>query len=89
MAIKSDNKVFRIEKISEESIVEGVATMAGFAKKNADSGRWPGSTATLWSLRANSSTNGFQKAFITIGRRVLVVEKEFWRAVLELQEVKK
>jgi len=56
-------------------------TVKNFAKKNKEVGIWPGSEPTIWALRANSNINGFSKAFLSIGRRVLINEEKFWEAV--------
>lgn len=56
-------------------------TVKNFAKKNKEVGIWPGSESAIWALRANSNNNGFSKAFLSIGRRVLIDEEKFWEAV--------
>lgn len=61
-------------------------TIKNFAKKNKEIGVWPGSEPTIWGLRADSPENGFEEAFITVGRRVLINEEKFWEAVKNLQE---
>ena len=43
---------------------------------------WATDGGLRW-LRFNQSKNGFSKAFVTIGRRVLIDEEEFFRVVRE------
>lgn len=61
-------------------------TVKNFAHKNRESGAWPSSESAIWALKARSPENGFAKAFIHVGRRVLVDEERFWEAVSNLQE---
>ena len=64
-------------------------TVKNFAKKNREQGTWPDSESAIWAIRAGSPENGFGKeVFITVGRRVLVVEDQFWKALSHLQEAK-
>lgn len=70
------------------SFAEKVFTVKKFAKKNKEQGTWPDSEPAIWALRAGAPENGFGDSFITVGRRVLIVEKNFWRAVERLQESK-
>ena len=63
-------------------------TVRNFAKKNREQGSWPNSDSAIWALRAGSPDNGFGEAFVTIGRRVLINEDKFWKAVSRLQEEK-
>jgi hypothetical protein len=70
------------------SISKKCFTVKKFAEKNKQEGTWPDSEFSIWALRAGSPQNGFGEAFITVGRRVLVVEQRFWEAVTRLQEVK-
>lgn len=63
-------------------------TIKNFAKKNRGTGTWPSSESAIWALRAKSSKNGFGDAFVTIGRRVLIDEEKFWKAIVHLQEAK-
>lgn len=60
-------------------------TVKKFAEKNEIQGTWPRSEAAIWALRAGSPKNGFGKAFISIGRRVLINEEKFWEAVSKLK----
>lgn len=46
---------------------------------------WPTPTA-LRIYRKNRNTNGFDKAFVNVGRRVLVDLKEFWAVIEGLKE---
>ena len=61
-------------------------TVKSFALKNRESGAWPNSESAIWALKARAPENGFGKAFIHVGRRVLVDEDRFWEAVANLQE---
>ncbi len=63
-------------------------TVKSFALKNRESGAWPHSESAIWALKARTPENGFGKAFIHIGRRVLVDEDRFWEAVANLQGAK-
>jgi hypothetical protein len=63
-------------------------TVKKFANKNQQNGTWPDSESAIWAIRAGSPENGFGKAFITVGRRVLIDEENFWEAVSNLQETK-
>lgn len=63
-------------------------TVKKFAIKNHENGTWPNSESAVWALRSGAPQNGFGKAFITVGRRVLVNEEKFWEAVARLQEAK-
>jgi len=75
------------EELTSDS--KRVFTVKNFAKKNREQGTWPDSESAIWALRAGSPENGFGKdVFISIGRRVLIVEENFWRAVARLQEAK-
>ena len=56
-------------------------TVKQFAEKHA----WPSESA-LRALILNASTNGFQNVFKRVGRRILVDEVAFWKAVNRLQE---
>lgn len=78
------------EEINEKAsaIFRKCFTIKKFAKKNREQGTWPDSEAALWALRANAPQNGFGKAFLTVGRRVLVNEEKFWEAISLLQEAK-
>lgn len=46
---------------------------------------WP-SVAGLRYLRFNCETNGFERAFITVGKRVLVDSNEFFAAVKRMNQ---
>lgn len=48
---------------------------------------WPTESA-LRAIILDAPTNGFSKAFVRVGRRVLVKEKVFWEAIDRLQEEK-
>ena len=61
-------------------------TVRKFAIKNKEKGTWPNSESAIWALRAGAPGNGFGKAFITIGRRVLIDEGKLWAAIEGLQE---
>lgn len=63
-------------------------TVKSFALKNREGGAWPSSESAIWALKARAPENGFAKAFIHVGRRVLVDEERFWEAVAMLQESK-
>lgn len=63
-------------------------TVKKFANHNKAQGCWPDSDSAIWALRAGAPENGFADAFVTIGRRVLVDEEKFWKAIALLQEVK-
>lgn len=63
-------------------------TVKKFASKNKEQGSWPDSDSAIWALRAGAPDNGFGEAFITVGRRVLIDEENFWEAIAHLQEVK-
>lgn len=76
------------DKIIDSTINYALYTVKGLAKKNKEKGTWPSSEASIWALRAGAPGNGFGKAFITIGRRVLIDEGKFWEAVAHLQEGK-
>jgi hypothetical protein len=65
-----------------------MCTVEKFVKRNEERGTWPGTAAAVWGLRADAPQNGFGKAFVKVGRRVLVDVEEFWKAVYYLQEVK-
>lgn len=41
---------------------------------------WP-TEAGLWNLRAKRKENGFDKAFLNIGRRVLIDVNIFWECI--------
>jgi len=56
-------------------------TVKQFAEKNKKEGVWPDTEGTIWAYRANSPKNGFGKAFLCIGRRVLINEIEFQIAI--------
>jgi len=64
-------------------------TVKNFAKKNKEAGCWPGSESAIWALRADSPQNGFGEAFFSIGRRVLINEGKFWKAVEANKKEKK
>lgn len=64
-------------------------TVKNFALKNREEGTWPDSEHSIWALKAGSPTNGFSKAFIQVGRRVLIDEDKFWEAITCLQETRK
>jgi len=70
------------------AVAERFFTIKKFAQKNREQGTWPDSEAAIWALRANAPQNGFGKAFLTVGRRVLVNEEKFWEAIAFLQEAK-
>lgn len=52
-------------------------TVKEFARINKENGTWPSSEAAIWALRANSPENGFGKAFVKIGGRLLIDAKAF------------
>ena len=61
-------------------------TVKNFALRNRESGAWSNSESAIWALKARSPENGFGKAFIHVGRRVLIDEDRFWEAISNLQE---
>lgn len=65
-----------------------IFTVKNFAKKNKEQGTWPDSEASIWALRANSSTNGFKDAFFTVNARVLIDEEKFETAIAVIQKNK-
>lgn len=64
-------------------------TVKNFAQKNKEEGIWPASEAAIWALRADSTENGFVNAFITVKRRVLIDEDEFYKAILLMKAKQK
>ena len=64
-------------------------TVKNFALKNRESGSWPSSESAIWALKAKSSENGLDEAFIHVGRRVLIDEDKFWEIINRLQKAKK
>jgi hypothetical protein len=74
--------------MTEEQTGKKFFTVRSFAHKNREQNCWPGTEATIWSIKAESPDNGFEEAFVTIGRRVLVDEEKFWEAVKNISEVK-
>lgn len=61
-------------------------TVKKFATRNQELGTWPCSEAAIWALRAGAPENGFGKAFINVGRRVLINEEKFWEAISHLKD---
>lgn len=83
------NQVEQKETSKEKTISTGnFFTVQKFANKNKSQGCWPDTDAAIWALRAGSPENGFGKAFVTIGRRVLIDEIKFCEAIANLQEAK-
>ncbi len=76
------------QNTQEAAINSKKFTVKNFALKNRENGAWPSSESAIWALKARSLENGFSKAFIHVGRRVLVDEEKFWEAVAMLQETK-
>lgn len=76
------------KEITEEitSVNKYFFTVRNFALKNREQGSWPNTDAAIWALRAGSPANGFGEAFVTVGRRVLINEKNFWLCVNRMQE---
>lgn len=74
------------QNIQEKINTSKKFTIKNFAFKNRESGTWPASESAIWALKARAPDNGFGKAFIHVGRRVLVDEDRFWEAVTHLQE---
>lgn len=77
-----------IRETATTSAAKKFFTVRNFAKKNQENGTWPNSESAVWALRSGASENGFGKAFVTVGRRVLIDEEKFWEAVACLQEQK-
>ncbi len=73
-----------VNRIAHSS-TEKFFTVKIFAQRNKEQGTWPSSEAAIWALRAGSPKNGFGKAFISVGRRVLINEEKFWEAVSKLK----
>lgn len=75
--------------IKNEELIPAISkrcfTIKKFAEKNREQGTWPNSESAIWALRAGSPQNGFGEAFITVGRRVLILEGKFWEAIDLLQ----
>lgn len=61
-------------------------TVKNFALENKKNNLWPDSEAAIWALRAHAPENGFQSAFITVGRRVLIDIEKFWELVKRKKE---
>lgn len=53
-------------------------TISEFAKKCKELGTWPHSESVLRGLCNKDRHSGFDRAFIRVGRRVLVDEQVFW-----------
>ena len=53
-------------------------TVKEFAKKNLEQGTWPSTDSSIWAIKAGCPENGFQEAFLKMGRRVLIDEEKFW-----------
>ena len=81
------NQIAVINDVSA-SVFAKTFTVKKFAGRNREQGIWPDSEAAVWALRAGAPENGFGDVFITVGRRVLVVEERFRNALMRLQEVK-
>ena len=81
----SKNKIEILKENWVESCNKRFFTVKNFAKKNADAGIWPSSEAAIWALRAGAPDNGFGKAFLKVGRRVIIAEDKFWSAIEHLQ----
>lgn len=64
-----------------EKISKNFYTVKNFAKKNKEKGIWPSTEPSIWAIRAHRLKNGFNKAFFTIGGRVLIDEEKFWECV--------
>lgn len=58
-------------------------TIKKFATKNRELGIWPSRGPILYGLQERSPQNGFGKAFVRVGGRVLIDEEKFWEAVAE------
>ena len=63
-------------------------TVNDFANDNKARGLWPNTPAQVWGLRAASPGNGFGEAFVTVGRRVLVNELNFYKSIESIQREK-
>lgn len=75
------------QNIQEEKINSSKKfTVKNFALKNREAGAWPNSESAIWALKARAPENGFGEAFIHVGRRVLIDEDKFWKAIARLQE---
>ena len=79
-----------MEQITQEKTINSSKkyTVKNFALKNREVGAWPSSESAIWALKARSSENGFAEFFVHVGRRFLVDEDKFWKAVSKLQEAK-
>lgn len=53
-------------------------TVNQFATENKEIGTWPHNIRVIRGLKERGKTNGFSKAFITVGRRVLIDVDLFW-----------
>ncbi len=76
---------------TQEKIISAsklVFTVKKLAIRNREHGAWPDSEHAIWALRAGAPANGFGKAFITVGRRVLIDFDRFWEALQETREAK-
>lgn len=56
-------------------------TVKDFVKENRDHNRYPNTEETVWNLRSKMLKNVLEKAFMKCGRRVLIDENEFWKAL--------
>ena len=57
---------------------EQLLTISQFAEKNQSLGRWPETESNLRSIYRRRSFHKLEKAFIKIGGRILVDEKQFY-----------
>lgn len=76
------------QKEEQQLAKEKLFTVKHFAQRNLEQGTWPSSESAIWALRSGAPQNGFGDVFITVGRRVLVSDLRFWKAVERLQEQK-
>ena len=79
---KSHEGKFMTVKDEKTAIKTNLYTIKNFAKKNKENGTWPSTEASLWALRSGCPNNGFEKAFLCIGRRVLISELDFMAAII-------
>lgn len=57
---------------------EKIFTFHQFIEKNKNLDRWPHNINTLRSIYRRRETNDMEKAFIKIGRRILIDEDKFY-----------
>lgn len=56
-------------------------TVKDFVKENQELNRYPNTEGTVWNIRQKMCKKGLEKAFVKMGRRVLIDENEFWKAL--------